>query len=130
MRNRKIIYKSWFPTPIHIGKFLNKLKAPELRLYIALSMVGRGTTRTIEISNNDLKKLANLTDDSLPNARKALTETHRLITAYPADKRKEIYFYELVEFDWLKEVPAPGAALAVSRDEFVMVPVPREVLFR
>jgi hypothetical protein len=123
---RHIIYQSWFPTPSHLKNVLGKLTAPELRLYVALCLSSRGLARFVNITNEELKTVANLNDDSLPAAGKGL-ETRGLISAIPLDKRRESYRYDIHDKPLrLSNDRPPRDANAVSG----LVRVPTEVVFR
>jgi hypothetical protein len=130
MSARKIIYKdgSWFPMLNHIGDLLGKLSAPELRMYIALCIRGRGRARHLAFSNVELMKKARLNKDSLPIAREGLVK-HELIRVTVEEKRKETYEYEIlsptVPITLNQADETPG-----NQEVLTAVPIPHDVLFR
>jgi hypothetical protein len=79
------------------------------------------------MTNEDLKRIANLNDDSLPAARKSLEETHGMIAAIPLDKRRESYRYDIFDkpLSFGNDGPPGHAGPALG-----LVRIPPEVVFR
>lgn len=126
---RQILYKSWFAVPSHMAKVLPTLPANPLKLYLAICAECRGTSKNVELSNARIKEVSGLTDDTLPPARNSLIGSG-LIEANPADKRREIYAYTILEAmtaDVQPIIPAPSSDPALG---WSVVEIPQEHLFR
>ena len=132
---KPIIFGKWCPVPDHIWDVFDTLTSPEQRMVRAILKISRGRIRTVELTNTDLKRLAGLDKDSLPEARRGLA-ARGIVDAHKMGK--ESYGYEILDRafpDSNESAPAqvpvytPAAALDVDVDLDMKV-VPRDVLFR